>query len=138
MEQFLAPRDHEEKRETSVAPTPALAMAPQTFYRIVRTDPPTLIDFTSAKMLGKARPTDDLEVLRLADGVSVFQTETQARRHARRMPMLGAYIAEIAILTGTPVRYERTLRTPGHHTLWGNPAVLLAAVRRVVAVRSMP
>lgn len=110
----------------------------RTFYRIVRTDPPTLTDFTSAKMLGKVRPTDDLEALRLADGLSVFRTEAQAQRHARRMPMLGVYIAEVATPSDAPVRSERTLRTPGHHTLWGSPAFLLACVRRVVAVPAMP
>jgi hypothetical protein len=110
----------------------------QTFYRIVRSDPPTLMDFTSAKALGKARPTDDPEALRLADGLSVFRTEAQAHRHARRMPMLGGYIAAVAIAANAPVYVERTLRTPGHHTLWGNPAFLLSCSRRVVAVRAMP
>jgi hypothetical protein len=110
----------------------------QTFYRIVRSDPPTLMDFTSAKALGKARPTDDPEALRLADGLSVFRTEAQAHRHARRMPMLGTHIAEVAIAASAPVHVERTLRTPGHHTLWGKPAFLLACVRRVVAVLAMP
>lgn len=110
----------------------------RTFYRIVRTDPPTLTDFTSAWILGKARPTDDPEALRLADGLSVFRTEAQAQRHARRMPMLGRYLAEVAIASSAPVRAERTLRTPGHHTLWGNPAFLLACVRRVVAVTAIP
>jgi hypothetical protein len=110
----------------------------RTFFRIVRTDPPTLADFTSPTLRGKMPPTDDPEALRLAGGISVFRTEAQARRHARRMPMLGAYLAEVAIPSGAPVHSERTLRTPGHHTLWGTPAFLLACVSRVVAVAAMP
>ena len=83
----------------------------------MRTEPLTLTDFTSARMLGKMRPTDDPEALRLAGALSVFRTEAQAQRNARRMPILGAYLAEVAVPSGAPVHSERTLRTPEQHTL---------------------
>jgi len=64
----------------------------------------------------------------------VFATEAQAHRQARGLPMLGGFVAELRIPTLTPegqpqnLVYERTLRTPGHHTLWASPALLLACV----------
>ena len=101
------------------------------FYRIVRSDPPTLDDFRSYEELGIRTGSDDPET-RLRRGISVNATEAQARRRARGLPVLGSYIAALAIAEDGPVRYERTTRSPGHYTLWGPPAALLASVVRVV------
>lgn len=103
----------------------------RTVYRITRTDPPSLADFTSAAALGRPAPRHP-EQARLHDGLSVFSTERQARNKAKDLPGLGAYIAVVELEDGAPVRLERTLRgSPGHHTLWGDPG---AIHRRVVAV----
>ena len=107
---------------------------PVRFYRVVRSDPPTLDDFMSneAKGIPMARP--DPEVALLWDGVSVNATATQARNRATKMPWLGSYIAELGIAEGDPITVRRTGTSQGHHTLWGDPAELLARVIRVVKV----
>jgi hypothetical protein len=104
-------------------------------YRIVKTNPPKLADFVSNA--AKERPIPDdarPEARRLWDGLSAYATEAQARRHAKISPMLGSFLAELAITPDAPVRIERTLGT-GHYTIWGDPALLLACVTRVAAVR---
>jgi len=59
-------------------------------------------------------------------------------------PMLGEFVTELHIPAVTPEEqpqnlvYERTLRTPGHHTLWAAPALLLACVTRVAPVLRSP
>jgi hypothetical protein len=97
----------------------------------VRSNSPTEADFASAQALGKAFPRDP-ENIRLATGISVYATENQARRKVREAPALGMYIAELRILEDGPVRYERTLKSPGHHILWAEPKQLLASVVAVV------
>ena len=77
------------------------------FYRIVKTAPPTVADFTSNASKGRVRPEDPDEA-RLYDGLSVYATESQARRKSRASPMLGRYIAQIVFPAGT-FRVERTL-----------------------------
>ena len=102
----------------------------RTFYRIVRTNPPTLRDFTSNAVLGRPAPDPSPAGLRLWAGLSVQATETQARNRARDLPRLGVYIARIQIPPDAPILWERTLGR-GHYTLWGAPAEI---ARRVVAV----
>lgn len=97
------------------------------FYRIVRTNPPTLYDFTSNLELGREVPADP-ELAALWDGLSVQSTLAQARRRRRASPMLGNYIAVLRVPTDGSIRFERTLSADGHHTLWGDPAELLALV----------
>ena len=107
---------------------------PRTFYRIVRAaavEDLDLTDFTSDAAKGIPLPADPVRA-RLHDGISVFNTETQARRKAHDFPFLGTHIAAITLEDGAPVRVERTLKgSPGHHTLWGDPAEIR---RRVVSV----
>ena len=109
----------------------------RTFYRIVRTDPPTLGEFMSAQARGKPPPDDEPETLRLHDGLSAYATIAQARRKARASPVLGRYIARLEIPEGGPIRWERTLTSSGHHTIWGVPADLLRCVVLVEPVRSV-
>jgi|GEM_PF-1521566 hypothetical protein len=115
-----------------------------TFYRVVKADPPTIIDVTPQAQLGRRLADPTPEKLRLCSGLSVFATEAQAHRQARSLPMLGEFVTELHIPAVTPEEqpqnlvYERTLRTPGHHTLWAAPALLLACVTRVAPVRRSP
>ncbi len=93
-----------------------------------------LLDFRPPAQIGR-RPIDPTpEQLRLRDGLSVFATEAQAHRQARAYPPLGGYVVELTIPGGAEVTYERTCHTPGHHTLWAAPALLLGCVVRVVSV----
>lgn len=104
-------------------------------YRIVRTNPPTLSDFTSNAARGLPIRDDSPETRRLWDGISVYATEAQARNKARQFPYLGQYIARLEIPTQAPVRIERTImNSRGHHTLWGHPAELLRHVVTVLPI----
>ena len=104
------------------------------FYRLVRSNPSTLDDFLSNKAKGIPMARPDPEVALLWDGISVYATETQARNQAKAKPWLGAYIAELAISEGDPITFRRTGTGRGHHTLWGDPAILNARVVRIVDV----
>ena len=104
----------------------------RTFYRITA-NPPTLTDFTSAIARGRPSPRDP-EARRLFDGISVFATEGQARRKALDYPILGDHVARIELPDDSSVRIERTTTSRGHHTIWGEPALLLSCVVSVVPV----
>jgi hypothetical protein len=106
---------------------------PRTVHRIVLTDPPTRDDFSSNAGKGRRPRSDEPEVLRLWDGLSVYATLAQARRKARGAPYLGRYVATLRIPDRAPARLERT-RGPGHHTLWADPAAALGWVVAVVPV----
>jgi len=103
-------------------------------YRIVTADPPTLADFTSNEARGVPPRRRDPETLRLWGGISVFETEQQARLQATLFPRLGQHIAALRVPEGGAIRVERTTRTEGHYTLWGEPADLLACVLSVVVI----
>ena len=111
-----------------------------TLYRIVATNPPTLEDFKSHLELGKVPRSGDAQAERLASGISAFQTVAQARRAARRFPMLGGFIAELMIpeeLTMPEGRLiiRRTGHQQGHLTIWNSqPDVLMGTM---TAVRSV-
>ena len=68
----------------------------------------------------------------MAEGISVNVTRAQAR-HRTCHPFPGLYIAELLIPDDAPTRFRRT-GARGHHTLWGDPDVLLACVVSVVHV----
>ena len=109
----------------------------RTFFRIVRA--PTVEelddgDFESDAAKGFPLPTDPIRAS-LHDGISVFNTERQARNKALDYPFLGAYIAAIGVEEGAPDRFERTLKgSPGHHTLRGEPSQIRKRVVSIVPV----
>ncbi|MCC7371865.1 MAG: hypothetical protein IT306_25850 [Chloroflexi bacterium] len=96
-------------------------------HRIVRTNPPTLDDFTSNAARNRPAP-DDPTLLAVWDGLSVFSTLSQARRKRRVSPGIGSYVAVLRVPTDGSVHVERTLGGDGHHTIWGEPDALLALV----------
>jgi len=110
------------------------AAAPRVVYRIAQHNPPIEWDFWSDEARGKGTFAADAETQRLMTGRSVYRTEAQARRKARGVPTLGQYIAEVYLPDEPTIHLERTLKSSGHHTLWGEPALLLAAVVRIVPV----
>lgn len=101
-------------------------------HRIVRSDPPTRDDFVSQAARDRPVPDDPRDV-RVWDGVSVYSTAAQARRKRRTSPVLGSWIAVLSVPLDGSVRVERT-RGAGHHTIWGDPATLLALVVAVEPV----
>lgn len=104
------------------------------FYRIVKTDPPRLEDFLSNQARGITPPDTKSLTLWVWTCISVYATSAQAHRMARRYPRHGTLMAVLEIEPEAPVQVERTLSTPGHHTIWGDPTELL---RRVVAVEPL-
>ncbi len=70
----------------------------------------------------------------LQDGFSTSATEAQARSRARAIPELGTWIAELDIPEGSKIRFERTTKSRGHHTVWGRPSDIAACVVAVTEV----
>lgn len=69
-----------------------------------------------------------------AAGVSVRATFQQAQDNRRAYPRVGDYIAGLELPPGELLTFERSFSAEGHHTLWGNPADMLACVVGVVPV----
>jgi hypothetical protein len=103
------------------------------FFRVTLTNPPTLADFRSDKERGRPPPRT-AELAPLWDGLSVMDTEDGAREIGSQFPANGSFVASLDIEDSGPIRYERTLRRPGHYTLWGDPARLLERVQSVVPI----
>ncbi len=97
-------------------------------HRIVRHVPPTALDFTSKAALGLVHPLADAETRRLESGLSMYRTASQARKKARAFPLLGGYIATVHLPFSDMLAVERTTTSAGHHTVWGDPDVLLDCV----------
>jgi len=110
-----------------------------TVYRVIRTDISTPDDLRSHMELGIPLRRDDPESLRLASGISLFDSLQRARKQARRKPWMGnALIAEVAI-PADGIRIEKTAG-PGHYTAWGArgargaPSAMLSYVQCVERV----
>ena len=103
------------------------------FYRIVRTNPATLADFTSNADKGRPVPDDPVQSA-VWGGLSAYSTLAQARRKRRASPAIGEFIAVLRVPLDGSIRIERTLGGDGHHTLWGKPATLLSFVVSVERV----
>jgi hypothetical protein len=103
------------------------------FYRIVRGRRPVREDFLSARQRG-LQPRDQQEHMPvLYDGISVYDTLGRARVTAQAFPRLGRYVAALAIPSDAEIEIHKTLG-PGHHTLIGDPDVLLGLVVDVMPV----
>lgn len=107
-------------------------------HRIVRTEHPTLHDFTSGAALGRPLALETEEALRLHSGISVFATIRQAANHAHQWPNLGGFIAILDIPQDGPINAERTTHRRGHHTLWGSPPELMDRMVAVIPVADVP
>jgi hypothetical protein len=109
---------------------------PRVFSRLVRSDPARFVDVLSKAALGEPLREDTPENRRLWQGISVYATEAQARRKGRASPMLGRFIARIELPDDSPVLSERTTTSSGHHTLWGDPWIILAAIMEISEISS--
>lgn len=108
------------------------------FFRLVPSSEVTAEDFVSnadkyikeltAGRKPARRKPDEAEPLHMWTGVSVYDSEEEARAVAAQYPGLGRVIVALALSAGTPLRIERTGQHGGHHTLWGQPRAMLAAV----------
>jgi hypothetical protein len=103
-----------------------------TFYRIVKSDPPTIESFYSRAELGfDPPPPDDLEGQELHRGVSVEDSLEGAKATARRYRRMGSFAAVLIVSANGPIQYRKTRRS-GHYTLWGDPQHMLDRVTQVV------
>ncbi|MGD9892794.1 MAG: hypothetical protein AB7R89_23050 [Dehalococcoidia bacterium] len=110
-----------------------------TFYRIVKSDPPTHADFFS--LARRTRPPtpdtyperDPFGVL-LYLGVSVYDRDDLARKMAQQIPLTGSFIAQLEFSTDGPIRGAKTTKRKGHYTLWGRPSDILDTVQWVSPV----
>lgn len=108
------------------------------FYRVIAGETPTVADFLSHQAKGRRLNNPTPENRRLWAGVSVYDSVEAAGTAAHAFPRLGGFIAAVWIVNDSAIRWERTGKTPGHHTLWGKPSVMLAAVVRVEPVSTGP
>jgi hypothetical protein len=106
-----------------------------TFYRIVKTNPPTVEDFISDRDRGRPPPRNPA-MMDLWFGLSMFDSEAAARQTAIRYPLIGEFIAAVEIQETDPIRVERTTQRSGHFTAWGEAALLLRRATTVTSVRS--
>jgi hypothetical protein len=103
-------------------------------YRIVRTNPPSRVDFMSHEALGKVPRDPTPELLEMWRGVSAYDDIEVARGLARRRPGIGPFIAVLSIEEGAPIVIKRSGRRRGHHDLYGAPAEMQRRVVRVEPV----
>lgn len=81
---------------------------PRRLHRIILTETPSLADFTSKAQLQLPCPVSDPEIRHRWSGLSLFGSDAQARRAARRFPMLGSFVAALDIPADAGVNVERT------------------------------
>jgi hypothetical protein len=106
------------------------------FYRVVRTDTPSIGDLLSLEAKGRIPRNATPRQERLSSGISVFDTVTGAERVARQVQgRLGWFLAELTIPEGDPIglAYELT-GANGHYTLWGDPSLILTTLTRVFKI----
>jgi hypothetical protein len=99
-------------------------------YRTIKNAEPDRADFFSDEAAGKLPPRNPDKV-RYWRGFSAYNTLEQARATAQRNRRQGNFIAEMTIAVHGPITYEQWGRTPGHHTVWGDPDGCLASVTSV-------
>jgi hypothetical protein len=91
-----------------------------TFYRIAKRFPPGPNEYrTKRQKDGDPPPDAKPDIAQTYDGLSVFDTEAAALRHAKRIPVLGTIIVRFHIPTNGGIAWEQTFR-PGHYTLYGD------------------
>lgn len=107
---------------------------PRRVFRIVKSDPPTIDDFTSAYALGRPKARGiQLKSTALHMALSVMQTLDQATSRAIQFPQIGGHVAELALHGGNGFAIAATVE-PGHLSLWGSAFKLDGAVVDVYPV----
>ena len=105
----------------------------RSLYYLVKTNPPTRDQFLSYHARGLTPPHSSPRQLDLHRGVSMFETEVQARQLAIELATRYDYIAEVAVPQG--VRAERQGRRAGHYNVYASPDDLARWVVSVVRAR---
>lgn len=124
------------------APATIVVYAPEedsafAVWRIVKTDergdPAFLDSLRSNYDLGRPprRREEHWSIVHM--GISTFSDPRAAAGTARKWPVIGEWVAQIALTHGQGFNVAHT-GMPGHLTLWGDPIKLLEAVVDIVAV----
>lgn len=103
-------------------------------YRTVKHNPLQRDDFLSDRAANRPKPPNTSDA-RFWEGFSTFDTVERARKKAVRFPIQGDFVAEIDITPESGIRYERTLTSSGHYTVWGDPDTVLEHATCVARVR---
>jgi len=119
----------------ALTPHPPFEVRPadpgETFFRLLRGSEPQVEDFLSDEQDERVESLAATGSMALYRGFSVRNTLAQARRLAKAPGLRREYIAELSLTWKEGDAVARTLSTPGHHTLWGNPELLLKRVMNV-------
>jgi len=121
----------------------------RTVYRFVRVpsvdDEALADDFVSDRVTGKRPLRREKAYPELTDGMSVFGSLGAARAERERIRAaaekrgqevrIGAYVAEVELLPDHGCSLEDLGEPDEHLTIWGNPAQLAGAVRRIISAR---
>lgn len=107
---------------------------PRHVFRILKSDPPTLEDFTSAYVLDRPKARGiQLRSAAVHMSLSVMETLDQANSRALQFPQIGGYIAELALQGGEGFAIASTVE-PGHLSLWGSAVKLESSLVDVYPV----
>ena len=99
---------------------------PATLFHAVSNNPPQESDFRSNEREGKKRPLEAWKD-RYWRGFSTFDTLQQARNKAISFPRQGKFVVEIAV-AGIIGRTCEQPFSPGHYTVWAEPAICVANI----------
>ncbi|MGH2354991.1 MAG: hypothetical protein ACRDI2_26380 [Chloroflexota bacterium] len=107
----------------------------RTFYRLARSDPPTVDDFTSNCELGRRRRPERGETIEDWTGLSVYDSLDGIRDLLRRAQFSARarWVARLEVPEGAAIEWKKT-HGPGHWTIWGSLRAILATVVSVAHV----
>ena len=97
------------------------------FYRILRSERPTLDDFKSARELGK--PPVRRYLREWAESISVHDDLDHSKAHARDNRLrLGRSVVRLIVPEDGTVEFAQTTRDPHHFSIYASAEVILSFV----------
>lgn len=109
---------------------------PHIVYRIVKTNPPTAVDYLTYEQLGRPVDINDEEARRMSRGLSVYLSLAVARKRGKGLPWKGnAFIAEYVLPDDDRIIVEQTGSRGSHYTVWYEAWMLQEALSRVVPIK---
>lgn len=101
-------------------------MPTRRLYRLLRGIQPVRDDFRSHAARGRRlRPDASDEQRRIFDGLSMYESEVQARETAARFPNVWQTIAVLDLPDDGRFRMEQTGVAAGHWTVWAQPDAVI-------------
>jgi hypothetical protein len=107
------------------------------FYRLVLTDPPTEVDFKSARELGKPLRFE-AHRREWSGALSVYDAHDVAEARTRQFGLrLGRYVAELAVPDDGTIEIRQTMSDPHRFSLYATGDAARALVTTVVPVQEV-